>query len=188
MYRIGGRLFPMNLPSESRFSAKFTAHWIFLLSCLCPGLAVADQSLDAASLRLDALKAEIRSDYPTVRHRSIDEVRHADAPLLLVDVRSAKEYAISRLPGAVHLDDRQALLAYARSHPETELVLYCSVGVRSSRAVQWLQAQGVAHARNLEGSIFEWHNRGLPMENDRGATDEVHGYNLFWRSRYLSEG
>lgn len=177
----------MNLPSDSRYSTKFTAQWILLLSCLCPGLAVADQSLDAASLRLDALKAEIRSDYPTVGHRSIDDVLYADAPVLLVDVRSDKEYAVSRLPGAVHLDDHQALLTYARAHPDAELVLYCSVGVRSSQAVQWLQAQGVSRAKNLEGSIFEWHNRGLPMENDQGATDEVHGYNLFWRTRYLSE-
>lgn len=174
--------------SDHYILAKFTGLWLLLVGALCPLAACADASApDPAVARLDRLKAEIRTDYPTVRHRSIDEILAAADSVLLVDVRSEAEYAVSRLPGAIHLEDRQALLAYARAHPDADLVLYCSVGVRSSRAAQWLETQGVSHASNLEGSIFEWHNRGLRMANEQGETSQVHGYNLFWRSRYLSE-
>ncbi len=167
--------------------------WRVLLTRLCAAaLAVvaaatvaAEVGEDPAVLRLQALKAEIREDYPRVTHRSIDSLLAAPTAPVLVDVRSADEFAVSHLPGAQHLDDRRALLALARANPDRTLVLYCSVGVRSSKAARWLRKQGATNVANLAGSIFEWHNRGLPLVNAEGPTTQVHGYNRFWRSRYL---
>ncbi|MEM1231262.1 MAG: rhodanese-like domain-containing protein [Pseudomonadota bacterium] len=159
--------------------------WLAMAMAVVPTTPAAEVHEDPAVLRLQALKAEIREDYPRVTHRSIDSLLAAPAAPLLVDVRSAAEYAVSHLPGARHLDDRDALLALARANPDRTLLLYCSVGVRSSKAARWLKGQGVSNVANLAGSIFEWHNRGLPLENAEGPTMQVHGYNRFWRSRYL---
>ena len=44
-----------------------------------------------------------------------------------------------------------------------------------------LMERGFTNVRNLYGSIFEWANKGLPMENAKGETvPAVHGYNKRW--------
>ncbi len=101
------------------------------------------------------------------------------APLLL-DVRSAPEFAASRLPGArpvtgeLVLDFAERELAQLdRSHP---IVVYCSVGVRSAIAAQDLQLAGFTQVKNLRGSIFAWANEGRALEGGQ----RVHPYNAYW--------
>ena len=139
----------------------------------------------AAEDRMAGIKARVRKTYPGVRQLSVAEFAESGADKLLVDVRAQSEYSVSRIPGAVHIDDSDALLAYAKAHPEKELVLYCSVGMRSSKAAAALQKQGIKRVANLEGSIFQWANDRRPLVDANGATEEVHPYNAFWGWRYL---
>lgn len=134
---------------------------------------------------LAAIKTRLAKQYPDVQHVAISDylAQHPDA--LLVDVRSAAEYAVSRIPSAVHIEDRDALLAFAKEQDGASILLYCSVGARSAAAAKYLGEQKIRNVMNLEGSIFEWANQERPLENAEGATDEVHSFNAWWGWRYL---
>jgi rhodanese-related sulfurtransferase len=130
-------------------------------------------------------KSWVRSEFPQVEHVSAEELRlridsGPRAPVIL-DVRTPEEYAVSRLPGAIRVDPEGELSDFLRNlDHETPVVAYCSVGYRSSRLVERLKREGFADAKNLEGSIFEWANKGFPVERDGALVQEVHPYDAEW--------
>jgi len=100
---------------------------------------------------------------------------------LLVDVRTAAEFAVSRLPGAVHLEpdgDPSPLLGEIEN--DRPIVLYCSVGYRSAAMAERVAASHGGEVWNLEGSIFAWANEGRPLERDAEPVREVHPYDRVW--------
>ena len=82
------------------------------------------------------------------------EVRDADlAKVALVDVRTADEYAVGSIPGAVNipLDDlRQRLAELPTDRP---IYLFCGVGLRGYLASNILKDNGFTDVRNLIGGI-----------------------------------
>lgn len=133
------------------------------------------------------LKARLRRRHPTVPQLTVLELQawlqdaNRAAPMLL-DVRSAAEFADGHLAGAVRAETLPTALRALRAlPPQTEVVIYCSVGVRSSALAEALIAHGVQRVRNLEGSLFEWANAGLPVaaEGDRPG-GKVHPYDRDW--------
>ncbi len=129
------------------------------------------------------VKQFIRQKFPTVEEIATDQLARwlasDKSPPMLIDARKSAEYAVSHLPGAVHLPTLAAVQQAAVS-PDAEIVVYCSVGYRSARLAQQLQDAGYAHVMNLEGSIFEWHNQGQPLIVDGEPTRAVHPYNRTW--------
>ena len=79
------------------------------------------------------------------------------APLRLIDVREAEEWAIARLPQAelIPLSQFQQL-AVQKLDPDENIVLYCHHGMRSARAQGYLKAQGYTNVLNLTGGIDAW--------------------------------
>ncbi|MEL7312799.1 MAG: rhodanese-like domain-containing protein [Pseudomonadota bacterium] len=143
-----------------------------------------DPQLTDVQQRLATKIAEVRDDFADVQHLTADEIQSLDASPFLIDVRRESEYAVSRIPGAYHAADEIQLLALAQRAGDRPIVVYCSLGVRSSIAVRKLQEQGFENAANLDGSLFAWANDGRPLENDDGATDKAHPFNAWW-GRYL---
>lgn len=155
--------------------------------------------LDLAAMLFfgDLQRAALRADLPRVERlvsRHFSAIAHvhlgpgADpSAFLLVDVRESREFAVSRLPGAVRLDpeagDEEAL-GLIRAHRAGRPVLfYCSVGVRSSELAQRLQRQLAkegAPSANLAGGIFAWAKQGRALESPEGPTRRVHGYDRTW--------
>lgn len=102
-------------------------------------------------------------------------------PVLLIDTRAKDEYLVSHLPGAVWAESPAQLRAAVRSVPATQLiVLYCSVGVRSSKAAALLMRDGGHTVANLRGSIFQWANEGRALEAAGRPAVQVHPYNRVW--------
>lgn len=134
------------------------------------------------------INADLAADYPQVPVMTVEQLHQrmsADpAPeMLLVDTRSAAEYEVSHLPGAVHAQSAAAVLKLLadRERP-VPVVLYCSVGVRSAKVAKNLLASGVEPVSNLKGSIFEWANRGLPLRRGEQTVQTVHPFNSRWGS------
>lgn len=134
----------------------------------------------------ESLLAAIRKRFPAVRQLSTgdyaDWISDANrAAPLLIDVRSAKEYAVSHLQHARRAESLKQIqaLAPAKGRP---IVLYCSVGYRSSALAQELVRAGYADVHNLEGSIFAWANEGRPVFRDGRQLDPpvVHPYDRKW--------
>jgi rhodanese-related sulfurtransferase len=127
----------------------------------------------------------VRSEFPEVEHVSAEDLRlrldsGRESPMVL-DVRTAEEYEVSHLPGAIRVDPDGDLPDFVRRlDHQAPVVAYCSVGYRSSRLVERLKREGFADAKNLEGSIFEWANKGYPLERDGARVQEVHPYDAEW--------
>jgi rhodanese-related sulfurtransferase len=126
----------------------------------------------------------IELQWPTVQQMPTAELaRRIDAhePLLLLDTRAKEEYQVSHLPGALWAESPAQLRAAVRNAPATQLiVLYCSVGVRSSTAAAMLMRDGGHTVANLRGSIFQWANEGRALEAEGRPAVLVHPYNRLW--------
>ena len=137
------------------------------------------------------LKQEIRDDFPKVRQISVDVLRQAQLAgkaAVLLDVRSREEFDVSHLRQAHWAADlKQALLVLKDLPKDAPIVVYCSVGLRSSYLAQQLQERGYSNVSNLEGSLFEWANAGLPVYRGDEPVKLVHPYSRKWGQLLRSE-
>lgn len=98
-----------------------------------------------------------------------------DASLVLVDVRSDCERAVSRIPGAI---TQQEYEADVEPFAGRRVVAYCTVGGRSYLFARHLVAAGLDAVNYREG-ILGWCRSGLLLETPDGQTTNwVHPY---WR-------
>ena len=128
------------------------------------------------SVTWDAVFAWIQRDWPEVSQMSTREhaqrmAANSGVTPLLIDVRTHEEYKVSHLPGAIWAETPSQIASAVRAASDQKpVVLYCSVGVRSSRAAAKLMESGRGNVFNLQGSIFQWANEGRPlMANGRCA-------------------
>ncbi len=133
----------------------------------------------------ESVFARIGSDWPVVPQMTTVELARRlgtdNEQPLLIDTRSREEYAASHLPGAVWAEKLEQMRAVLRDVPrERTVVLYCSVGVRSSKAAAELLRDGRGNVSNLHGSIFQWANEGRAIGRDDKPVAEVHPYNKKW--------
>lgn len=129
--------------------------------------------------------SEVRTRFPDVEQMSTDELaRSLEAPgdgkPLLIDVRTPQEYAVSHLKGAVRAQTVQEVESLVQGDKDAPLVLYCSVGYRSSQLASALMKAGFRHVKNLEGSIFKWANEGRPVYRGGKSVHAVHPYDEDW--------
>ena len=141
------------------------------------------------------MEEKVRGLFPGVSHigpaQLVRLMGHRADALLLVDVRAPVEFEVSRIEGAQLLDDsldaRRAAATLGDVSGRT-VVLYCAIGLRSSRLAMGierdLRARGAAAVHNLSGGLFRWHNERRPLVDAKGPTELIHPYRRFWR-RYL---
>jgi len=183
---------------------------------LCGTLAVSACSRDAGGDPPDwpALQRDIRQRFPRAPQlaastladwlASPERAPGGRRPVLL-DARAPEEYAVSRLPGAYPTPDLASALEVLTGLQETSqtshtpegseivdtglppVVVYCSVGWRSSELVQELRDRGYDTVWNLEGSIFRWANEGRTVVRDGRPVRQVHPFDEEW-GRYLDPG
>jgi rhodanese-related sulfurtransferase len=135
----------------------------------------------------DTLRQNIRKRFPDVRQLSTQQLadwladsNNRPSPIL-IDVRRIEEFKVSHLPGAHWADTVKAVRALPR--PDSRpIVVYCSVGYRSSALAGELQKAGLTNVWNLEGSIFAWANEGRPVHRGREplVPPKVHPYDKKW--------
>ena len=133
-------------------------------------------------LEWPAVLAEVRSTHPTVNHLSVAELARV-LPLahpVLLDARSRGAFETSHLPGAVLAPELDSALEALSHAPNAPVVVYCSVGMRSSALAEELVAHGYTSARNLEGGIFAWANAGQALASESGLATKVHPFDRRW--------
>lgn len=104
----------------------------------------------------------------------VPEVAVTDVPddAVLLDVREDDEWAAGHVPGAAHLP-MTTLAEHLDDVPEgSPIYLVCRSGGRSSRATQYLNANGW-DAVNVAGGMTAWAAAGRPLEAAAGATPEI---------------
>ena len=138
----------------------------------------------ATALTLESLRAAIDSEYPGTEWVSARRLREwmarpAGTRPLLLDIRSAEEFAVSHLRGARRIDpDANPILL--SEPPERTIVVYCSVGYRSAAIMSRLRAAGFTRIYNLEGGLFGWANEGGAIYRGATRVQRVHPYDAEW--------
>ena len=92
---------------------------------------------------------------------------------IVLDVRTAEEYAESHIAGAVNIDQAQSdFLAEAKAKLSVDktVAVYCRSGRRSASAAGRLAAEGF-RCVNLTGGILAWKEAGKPVTTDTCEVD-----------------
>ena len=166
--------------------------WHVMLAVALFGATTAAHATTNHGLR--AIHAVTSARHSDVEHMSRDGLAaalKADADtrdILILDVREAHEYAVSHIPGALRISPEITAThfqqKFANKLKGRQVVLYCSVGVRSTKLASRIRKSaiesGAKSVANLTGGIFGWHNEGRRLQNADGSTELVHPYNSFW--------
>ena len=75
---------------------------------------------------------------------------------VLLDVREPYEYSLCRLESSTLIPVEELDTRLSELKRDSEIVVYCHVGIRSASAVRLLRQAGFANVRNLQGGIDEW--------------------------------
>jgi rhodanese-related sulfurtransferase len=158
---------------------------LFLIISLFSGMLLyAQHSID------ELLKVNNEDGIPYI---SVTEARmyqlHNKA--IILDAREREEFEVSAIPSAT-------FVGYSHFSPEEIsqtaidkdklIIVYCSIGIRSSAIAKKLKDLGFTNVKNLYGGIFEWKNKGFPVLNSEGTeTEEVHVFSKMW-GKYLEKG
>ena len=132
--------------------------------------------------RLAACDAEVashRAKFPDVAHIEPETLRQmqSDGPVLLVDVRSDAERAISTIPGALPLSKLPRPLP-----DDIPLVTFCTVGFRSALEARRLLSHTSGPVYSMSG-VLKWaHTGGLFVDAGGNPTRRLHVFGEKWQA------
>ena len=83
---------------------------------------------------------------------------------LVLDVRSAEEFATGRLPNSknIPLKELESRIKEIEKSKAHVVIAVCASGVRSSNAVSILNKAGFEKTFSLDGGVAAWQSQGLP--------------------------
>ncbi len=115
-------------------------------------------------------------------HLAVNSLKKMDKDaVVLLDTRSYEEYEISHIQGARWVGFDAFNVSKVGNLPkDTTIVLYCSIGYRSSLVGKKLKDAGYREVYNLWGGIFAWVNQGQPIYVNNYPTNQIHPYSPAW--------
>ena len=89
----------------------------------------------------------------------------SDSNIVVLDVRTASEFAEGHIEGAINIDQGQSDFmdkARAALPADKKIAVYCRSGRRSANAAGRLGGEGY-QCVNLKGGIIAWKEAGMPV-------------------------
>ena len=156
---------------------------ILLLFVLASSVSFGQKKLDKL------LKKWNKKDVP---YMSVETLALPKTDAILLDAREPKEFEVSHLENAICVGyDKFKLKETLEKLPEdknAQIVVYCSLGIRSEVVADKLIKAGYTNVYNLYGGIFEWKNADFQVVDTLGnSTEKVHTFNKDW-SKWLKKG
>ncbi len=97
--------------------------------------------------------------------------------IVIVDVREAKEIQISKIKNSLTLAEFESR---KDSFKNKRIIVYCTIGYRSSITSDELRTQGF-DSYNLRGGVLSWaHAKGDFVDPKGKPTNDVHVYGKQW--------
>ena len=113
-----------------------------------------------------------------------DSMQNED--FLLLDTRENEEYEVSHIKDALLVGyDEFDISLIDTVFFDKKIVVYCSVGYRSSKIAYKLYERGFKNVYNLYGGIFKWVNEGRIIVSGKEKTLNLHAYDQDW-GRYIT--
>ncbi len=159
--------------------------YVFLISIVFFAIEIKAQTMDSEfKLLLDSIYDR---NIPQVSVEEFIQLNKND--LFVLDIREEEEYVVSHLKNARHAGYFWFDMRKVYDIPEkAQVVLYCSIGIRSEKIAQKLITAGYKNVYILYGGIFEWVNSGQPVYKSNGVqTSEIHTYTKKW-ARWVEKG
>ena len=120
-----------------------------------------------SALITTAAAQEVNVKKYTANERKFNRLMKRDK-VILIDVRSAKEFAASHIPGAINIDVKQDGFEQKVKAlgPYKTYLIYCRSGQRSEEALTKLYANGdVKRVYHLDGGINAWATADMPIKS-----------------------
>lgn len=127
----------------------------------------------------------------SIPYISVQELAMPKTEAVILDARELNEYQTSHLKNAIYvgynlfqIDSIQKKI----SNKDQNIVVYCSLGIRSETIANKLKKAGYTNVLNLYGGIFEWKNKGFKVfDSEEKETENVHAFSKEW-SKWLKKG
>ena len=130
-------------------------------------LATSMASLSLPATAADKAATKTPAEAPaSKRFRNVDvaewETLRKDAKVVVLDVRTAEEYADGHMQGAINLDIRGGKFAetLAGMDKSKTYLVHCAVGGRSAKACGQMDSLKFEKVLNLSGGIIAWEAAG----------------------------
>ena len=97
---------------------------------------------------------------------SPQELNAISETVLIIDVRTPKEYSEGHIPNARNINfyDETFITEMNKLDKTKDIYVYCKVGGRSGKAAKQLQKLGFVKVYDLEGGILNWKKNDLEID------------------------
>ncbi len=154
----------------------------FIAFYLIALLSNAQQSLS------ELLKNHNKKNIPYI---TVQELAMPKTKAYILDAREIEEFNTSHIKNAIFVGYNNFILdSVVRKIQDknSEIVVYCSLGIRSESIASKLKKAGYSNVFNLYGGIFEWKNNNFPVYNlENTETKNVHAFSIEW-AKWLKKG
>lgn len=120
---------------------------------------------------LCAGSAALAAETNAVRRASVEEFEKLSQSKtnVILDVRTAKEFAAGHIPGAVNLDFNSPDFAEkaAKLDQSKVYLVHCASGNRSARACKKMTELGFTNLVDLPGGFRAWEKAGKPVKQQK---------------------
>ena len=116
--------------------------------------------------------------WPLIFRSGAKSVSAAEATMLInreeavvLDVRSAAEFADGHIPGAINVPAERVAdkLAELESYRSKPVIVTCQSGVRTGGACSKLKKGGFERLYELSGGLGSWKQAGLPVKKGKSG-------------------
>ena len=124
----------------------------------------------------EAVAQAARDGIEFVGNAYVQERKALNPDLIVIDVRTEREYDLGHIPDAVWIPRGKVEFEIAENvrDADTEMIVYCKTGSRAALVKKALDAQGYQSVVAHDG--FEtWAQAGQPLENDLGLLHLLEG-------------
>lgn len=88
---------------------------------------------------------------------------------VVIDIRSADEFAQAHIPGAIHLEAERIDVDAARKLAALKPIFCCASGRRTAMLMSRLEGAAGSEALAIDGGLASWQSAGYPVNRAAGA-------------------
>jgi len=104
------------------------------------------------------------SQAPSIAPSELSARRASGTAPVVIDVRTAEEYATGHIPGALNIPFDQVAKRISEVDAPNGVALYCMLGPRARKGEAALLDAGYTSVLHIEGGLSAWKSAGLPVE------------------------